>query len=102
MLGHVAGYLLTCGRILLSSGSKRRKQRIVRNSFASENQIFQGNPEVPETVKSEEENEDKRLCRYKKRLLLGTMALPVTLWIPLQERGLAGISYIQTDFRDIF
>lgn len=58
MLLHVAGNLPTFGGILLSSPSKRRELRIVRNSVASENRIFQVNPEVPETVKSEEENED--------------------------------------------
>ena len=36
-----------------------------------------------------------------KRLPLDTMALPVTLWIPVEERGLAAIPYIQIDFRDI-
>ena len=42
-----------------------------------------------------------RLCQCMKRLPLDTMALPVTLWIPVEERGLAAIPYIQIDFRDI-
>jgi len=58
MLRHVAGYLLTFGRILRSSPSKRRELRIVRHSIRSKNQIFQVNPEVQETVKGEEVNED--------------------------------------------
>jgi len=58
MLRHVAGHLPTFGRIIVSSNWRRRELRIVRHDVGLENRIFQVNPEVQDTVKSGEKNDD--------------------------------------------